>query len=96
MKPLAPLNHACFEVAMADLPGLAKEALPVPVSVHFEEIVEEAVAAGKMPEHYPVRFAPRHSLYGSTLDFLRLEGLLRTATRMPTPQQGWRSLPRAY
>lgn len=64
---------------MADLLGRAQEAFPAPVSVHFEEIFDEAVAAGKMPEHCPVRFAPRHSLYGSTLDFLRHIGRLRTA-----------------
>lgn len=79
MTPPKPINHACFEVAMADLLGRAYEAFPAPLDLLFEELFMEAQEAGKMPGHCQDRFRPRGSLYGSTLDFLTHEGLLRAA-----------------
>jgi len=79
MNAERPLNHACFEAAVADLLGRAYEVFPEPVDVVFAEAFEEARAAGRVPGHCRERFSPFHSLYGSTLEFLRAEGVVRVA-----------------
>lgn len=78
---MKPLNHACFEVAMADLLGRAYESFPAPIDLEFSMVYQEAKTSGKIPDHCPEKFDCLHSLYGSTFDFLLHEGILRASEK---------------